>query len=249
LVEWGWSNENRGDGMSFAKKDVPDCDVCAAKANCIYNYFDRQAQRVWKDLRTSCNFEDGELLFNEGERPPGLFIVCSGRVKICKTSPSGQQLISRIEEAGDLVGHISLFAGGNVEASGEVMGKALVSLIDNYQFIEFLKQHPNASIALMQALARDVRAGDSKARDIAYKSAKSRMADVLMKAVAKSAKPAKGVVTGVKRRELAEMAGLTVETAVRILAEFEKKKIIKRDGKEIIIVSKDNLAKIASSDA
>ena len=234
--------------MSFTRKETPDCDVCPAKSNCLYLFLDRPAQRAWKDLRTGCSFNESELLFNEGEKPSGLYIVCRGRVKICKTSPNGQQLISRIEEAGDLVGHIELLAGSNFQSSGEIMGQTLVSLIDNVLFLDFLKKHPNASIALMQALARDVIVGDSKARDIAYKSAKSRMADVLLKVAAAAGKnKAKFVVGGVKRRELAEMSGLTVETTVRILAEFEKKKIIKREGKEIVILSKSALEKISSS--
>ena len=41
--------------------------------------------------------------------------------------------------------------------------------------MRFLQNYPHAAIALMQALARDVEQGDSKAHDIAYKSAKSRM--------------------------------------------------------------------------
>ncbi|MFA6584186.1 MAG: Crp/Fnr family transcriptional regulator [Elusimicrobiaceae bacterium] len=235
--------------MSFTKKDVPDCEKCLSKVNCLYNFFDRAAQKTWRSLRSTCSFQDGEYLFNEGEIPPGLFIVCAGRVKIYKTSANGQQLISRIEQGGDLVGHIAFFAGGNFQSSGEVMGTSVVSLIDNALFLDFLRKHPDASVAVMRALALDVRAGDSRARDIAYKPARTRMADVIIKAsTPETGKTPKFVVKGVKRRELAEMAGLTVETAVRILADFEKKKIIKRNGKEIMIMNKLTLDKIAASD-
>lgn len=232
--------------MRFTKELTPDCDKCPAKSNCLFNFLNRLAQRSWKDLRKAGNFEDGELVFNEGERPAGLFIVCKGRVKLCKTSPSGQQLISRIEQAGDLLGHITLFAGGNFQYSGEAMGETLVSFIDYSLFIEhFIKKHPEAAIAIMQALARDVVAGDSKASDIAYKPARSRMADVILRSAIQSGK--KLVVKDVKRRELAEIAGLTVETAVRILAELERKKIIKRQGKEILIIKKPKLEEITKS--
>ncbi|MDD4003693.1 MAG: Crp/Fnr family transcriptional regulator [Elusimicrobiaceae bacterium] len=233
--------------MSFTKREVPDCDKCISRSNCIYEHFDRAAQRTWKSLRSSCAFADGEYLFNEGEPPPGLFIVCTGRVKIYKTSASGQQLISRIEHTGDLVGHIAFFAGGNFQSSGEVMGDTVISLVDNALFLDFLRKHPDASVAVMRALARDVREGDTRAHDIAYKPAKTRMADVILK----TSLPESGrnfVVKGVKRRELAEMAGLTVETAVRILAEFEKNKIIKRNGKEIVITNKSSLDKIAAAE-
>lgn len=232
--------------MRFTKELAPNCDKCPDKLNCLFAFLNRLAQRSWKDLRKAGEFHDGELIFNEGEKPAGLFIVCSGRVKLCKTSPSGQQLISRIEQAGDLLGHITLFAGGNFQYSGEAMGKTVVSFIDHGLFIEqFIKKHPEAALAIMQALAKDVVSGDSKATDIAYKSAKSRMADVILKAAITSGR--KIMVKDVKRRELAEIAGLTVETAVRILAELEKKKIIKRQGKEIWITKKDKLQEVAKT--
>lgn len=232
--------------MSFTQKEKPNCDQCQAVANCIYSLFDRRAQNAWKTMLSASSFSNGHFLFNEGDFPSGLFIVCKGRVKICKTSASGQQLISRIEKTGDLAGHISLFAGGNFESSAEIMGEALISKIERTEFIKFLEKHPQASLALMQALAKDVRAGDTKAHNIAYKSAKSRMADILLDTSVKQNNAY--VISGIKRRELAEMAGLTVETAVRILAEFEKKKLIKRNGKEIEVTGKQTLEEMASSD-
>jgi len=234
--------------MWFGKRDTPDCDYCLAKGKCLYAHMDRPAQYEWKNLRTSSSFQDGELLFSEGDKPPGLFIVCKGKIKICKTSINGQQLISRIEEAGGMTGHIAMLSDGNFQANGEVMGDTLVSLIDTALFIEFLKKHPNAAIALMRIMASEVRKGQSQACDIAYKSARCRMADVLIKSATPAQPRKKSIVKDVKRRELAEMAGLTVETAVRILAEFEKKHIIRRNGKEIIITNRTLLEKITATE-
>jgi len=232
--------------MLFSKRNCIECDKCPAKPRCFYSYLDPAAQREWKTLMTSARLEDGEILFNEGDKSPGLFIVCSGSIKVCKNSLSGQQLISRIEHAGDLAGHIAFFAGGTYQGSGEAMGQTLVSLISDDPFLNFLRKYPNAALALIRALANDVRAGDNKAHDIAYKPAKSRMADALLQSAAPDGK--KYIVRGVKRRELAEMSGLTVETAVRILAEFEKKKIIRREGKEIAVMNRDALSKVSQSD-
>ncbi len=157
-------------------------------------------------------------------------------------------MITRIEYPGDLVGHITLFAGGNYKSNAECMGDTIVSFVEYKPFCRFLEEHPRACIALLEALAKDILVGDDKARDIAYKPAKVRMADVLIKSVsARSKGSSKPMVYGIKRRELAEMAGLTVETAVRTLAGFERNKLIKRDNKTIIILDMEKLDTIVAT--
>lgn len=202
--------------MAFTKRDAPDCDLCGFSANCFYHYIDRASQKAWKQLRLAGRFKSGDILFYEGEKPAGLYVVCRGRMKICKTNRCGRQLITRVKRPGDLVGHIPLFAEGSYESNGECMGETVVSLIDYAAFREFLRQHPEACLALIGALARDIRLLETKANDIAYKTARARVADVLLKSVsAQSVKTGRPAVYGTKRRELAEMAGLTVETTVR----------------------------------
>ncbi|MCX5783600.1 MAG: Crp/Fnr family transcriptional regulator [Elusimicrobia bacterium] len=224
--------------MLFSKKDVPDCDKCVYKKRCLYGKLDQNSQDTWKSLLTAKHFARGEFLFSEGERPPGLFLVCGGSIKVCKTGPDGQQLISRLENGGDMLGHIALLAGGNFQACGEAAEDSLISLIESEMFLNFLGQHSNASMALMESLARDVRASDVKARDIAYKPAKNRLADILLRLAGSSS-----VIKNAKRKDIAEMAGLTVETTVRALAAFEKEKVIKREGKQITLLNKAKLAR------
>jgi CRP-like cAMP-binding protein len=230
--------------MAFSKKYVPNCDLCRFQRDCIYNRFDLKTKKVWKGLRTSAYFHDGEFLFHEGEQLNGLYIVCQGRIKIYKTSPIGQQLIYRIQGPGDFAGHISLFAGGVLQASGEVMKDTIVSFIDSKNLMTFLNNHLNACLMLLQELALEVRAVDMQAYNIAYRPALERVADILNKKATQKSKGAKFKLEGIKRKEIAELTGLTVETTVRILADFEKKKLIQRDGKEIVILDRQKLNKL-----
>lgn len=234
--------------MAFSKRDAPNCDICSFSENCFFHYIDRPSQKEWKHLRIAGRFKSGDILFYEGQKPSGLYVVCRGRMKICKTNRSGQQLITRVKRPGDLVGHIPLFVEGSYESNGECMGETVVSLIDYAAFVEFLQNHPVACRALIGALARDIRIIESKANDIAYKTAKSRVADVLIQSIsARSMKAGHPAVYGTKRRELAEMAGLSVETTVRTLTRLEEKKLIRRNDGHIAILDTETLRSIASS--
>jgi len=230
--------------MPFSKKEAPHCDWCPAKSNCFFDLLeDKQSRKHWKDMRIANRFKAGEVIFYEGEKPQGLYVVCSGKAKIYKSSRTGQQLVTRIEKPGDLLGHRSMLSGENYSGSAEAMQESIVSMIDAETFKQFLRKHPNAALALLREVCKDVRRGEDKARDIAFKPARSRLGSVLLNVMQPNGKAP--VVAGLKRKDLAEMAGLTIETTVRLLKDFESRGFIQRREKDIVVREEAKLRAIA----
>jgi CRP-like cAMP-binding protein len=235
--------------MPFSKKEAPNCDWCAFKKKCFYELLpDKSSKKAWRDMRIANRFRSGETIFYEGEKASGAYIVCTGKVKIYKSSRTGQQLLTRIEDPGDLLGHISMLAGWPYAGSAEAMKESVVSMIDGEELEKFLNKHAKASVTLLKEVARDVRRGEAKARDIAFKPARSRLAGTLVRMLppealtpAKGKKKIKPVVSAIKRKELAEMAGLTIETTVRLLKDFETRGLLQRKGKDIVITDLEKL--------
>ncbi|MHB2025932.1 MAG: Crp/Fnr family transcriptional regulator [Elusimicrobiota bacterium] len=234
--------------MAFSKREAPNCDWCKYKTNCLYNLLGtKEAKKAWREMRVANPFKSGETIFHEGMAPQGVYIVCSGRVKIYKSSRAGHQLITRIESPGDLVGHITLMAqDGPYTGTAEALEPSVVSLADEKSFFDFLNRFPEASRALLREVSRDVRRGENKARDIAFKPARARMADTLLR-IKRPGKPP--VIHGFKRRDLAEMAGLTIETTVRLIKDFESRGLVQKKEKDILILSESQLQTLAGSTA
>ncbi|MBI5631225.1 MAG: Crp/Fnr family transcriptional regulator [Elusimicrobia bacterium] len=233
--------------MPFTKRDAPDCRWCPHRKNCLYELLgDKPARNAWRRMRLAHRFKAGQPIFHEGAGPQGVFVVCSGNVKIFKSSRTGQQLITRIESPGDLLGHVTLLAReGPYTGTAEALNESVVCAVEEPTFRDFLSRFPQASMALLRELARDVRRGENKARDIAFKPAKGRMADILLR-MGKPGRPC-AVVGGIKRKDLAEMAGLTVETAVRLLRAFELKGIIGKRRKDLLLLDESRLKLIAGA--
>lgn len=235
--------------MPYSRRDAPNCDWCPHKKNCFYELLGtKESKRAWREMRLANNFKRGEVIFHEGAMPQGVYIVCTGKVKIYKSSRTGQQLTTRVESPGDLLGHVSFLADdGPYTATGEALEPSVVSMIDSRNFFDFLMKFPQAALALMRELSRDVRRGENKARDIAFKPARGRLADTLLRMmVAKKPYP---VVAGIKRRDLAEMAGLTIETTVRLLKDFEEREVLRKKEKDLLIVSEERLRALSGSAA
>jgi CRP-like cAMP-binding protein len=231
--------------MGFSKKEAPNCDWCKFRKNCFYGLLeDKPSKKTWREMRVANRFRPGETLFYEGEKPSGAYVVCTGKVKIYKSTRTGQQLLTRLEAPGDLVGHISMLAGWDYAGSAEAMEESVVSFIDRAELEKFLLEHPKASLALLSEVSRDVRRGEAKARDIAFKPARARLAGTLLRTMDEKAKPCPTVGT-LKRKELAEMAGLTIETAVRLLKDFEDRGLTKRKGKDILILDLEKLKSLS----
>ncbi len=233
--------------MAYSKRDAPNCDWCPFKKNCFYELLGtKESKKAWREIRLAHPFKRGEVVFHEGAMPQGLYVVCTGKVKVYKSSRTGQQLTTRVESPGDLLGHVTLLADeGPYTGTGEALEPSVVSMIDTRTFYNFLTKYPHAAHALMRELARDVRRGENKARDIAFKPARGRLADILIRMM-QSRKPYP-VVAGIKRRDLAEMAGLTIETTVRLLKDFEEREILRKKDKDLLILSEDRLRALSGA--
>lgn len=234
--------------MPYTKKEAPNCEWCPYKKNCFYDLIGtRESKKAWKEMRLANRFKAGEVIFHEGEQPRGLFVVCKGKVKIYKSSRTGQQLITRLESPGDLLGHISLLAQGAYTGTGEALEESVVSMIDERTFLNFLVKYPFSGVAVARVLAHDVRRGENKARDIAFKPARGRLADTLLRTI-KPGKPYP-IVAGLKRKDLAEMSGLTIETTVRLLKDFEKRGILRKRERDLAILNEDQLRTLSGAAA
>ncbi len=233
--------------MPYSRRDAPNCDWCPYKKNCFYELLGtKEAKKGWRELRLANAFKRGEVVFHEGSMPQGVYVVCTGRVKIYKSSRTGQQLTTRLESPGDLVGQISFLAEeGAYTATAEALEPSIVSMIDAHSFRDYLARFPEASLALLRELARDVRRGENKARDIAFKPARGRLADALLRMMLP--KKPYPIVAGLKRRDLAEMAGLTIETTVRLLKDFEQRQVLRKKDKDLLIVAEDRLRALAGA--
>jgi CRP/FNR family transcriptional regulator len=233
--------------VAYSKRDAPNCDWCPHKKTCFYDLLGtKESKKAWREIRLANPFKRGEVIFHEGAMPQGVYVVCTGKVKVYKSSRTGQQLTTRVESPGDLLGHITLLADeGQYTATGEALEPSIMSLIDKATFINFLAKYPPAAHALMKELAKDVRRGENKARDIAFKPARGRLADTLIRMmVVKKPYP---IVAGIKRRDLAEMAGLTIETTVRLLKDFEERDVLRKKEKDLLILSEERLRALAGS--
>src|SRR5205085_8884852 len=86
-------------------------------------------------------------------QPRGVFIICSGRVKLTTSSTEGKTLIVKIAEEGEVLGASATILGKTYEVSAETIEPSQVNFIKRDDFLKFLNTSPEACMHTAQQLS------------------------------------------------------------------------------------------------
>jgi CRP/FNR family transcriptional regulator len=93
----------------------------------------------------------GALLFVEGQTPRGVYVLCSGKVKLSTTSKEGKVLILKQAEAGEALGLSAAISGTNYEMTAETTTPCQLDFIRRQDLMTLLQ---NESEVGMRAPSR-----------------------------------------------------------------------------------------------
>jgi CRP/FNR family transcriptional regulator len=184
----------------------------------------------------------GEILFHEGERAEWVYFLTEGRVQLRHLRfDGGVRTVCQIG-SGESFCCLPSLDGGPYPATASAVVPSVLFRLPVALFLEFLGRHPSfTTAALHQFCARLREAGCDSGTSA--DSAAARLASKLLRVAAHES----GALP-LTRRELGEMAGTTVETAIRVTKEFERAGWLKLGRGRIEILDAASLAACARGD-
>jgi len=203
---------------------------------------------AFQDMKRSLLFEPNQVVFYEGHVCLGLYLLCAGRVKLTRTSPRGHRLIVGILGAGELIEKHAWRDRALHEVTCEVMEPSQICVIDQERYLALLKRNPGLAVRLLQSVSRELGAQTDRLEAFAFKTARERVAGLLLELAERFGRnTGDGLQVGIplKREELAEMAGIAVETVIRLLGTFRDQGLVSLGEKTITLVGRDRLVRIA----
>jgi CRP-like cAMP-binding protein len=227
------------------------CDSCPARAGSLV--CDLPAD-VLADLRaagTAALYRKRQVIFGAGTPAASLYLLCHGAVKIYHSDRFGRDHILAVTGPGTLLGEIALDDSEVMSASAEALSDAQVLCLPRERLAAFVQLHPQTAVRFMAALSRELAVARHKVRELALKGAEGRLAGLLLQlARAHDEELASGsrLHLSYTRRELAEMVGVSTETAIRLLAALKRKGAIAADKRDLVIVDLERLIRIAERD-
>lgn len=207
-----------------------------------------QAYERLMEMSREFNYGPGDMIFQEGQPAFGVYIISSGKVKLSKYGSNGKKQILKLLSAGEILGEKTMFDNEIYTAHAKTLEDTTLHFIERNAFIEYLKDHPEVSLRLIEKLCREIKGFQGKLVEIAYENSSERLARLLL-LLAKEygIETEDGLDIGIElsRADFAELAGMTTETAIRTLSKFKERGMIALDGSKIYITDKDQLNKLA----
>jgi len=103
------------------------------------------------------SFEDGQILFEEGDQGDAMYLIDQGLIEIYVKDQTGQQKLLRTYKPGDVVGEFALLDGRPRSARAQAKGQISVLTLQREVFSRFIQSRPQVILAMLQYLADKVR--------------------------------------------------------------------------------------------
>lgn len=208
---------------------VQTCSSCLCKSSCILSHLEPQDIKIWETLQTRKTYTRNETIFREGDQATGIYLVCKGMVKLSKAHSDGHQFIVRIVTPGHFFGLPPLICNRNHFTTSQAVDSVMLEYVPREKFMEFLKDHSQFTIQLIDKVANELCLARTRLRDFGCKNGRQRLADLLLWLGEEFGHPSsQGVELNIvlSRADIAGMAGLTTETTIRLLSSFRTEEMI-----------------------
>jgi len=209
------------------------------------------SQHDWekvKHLFIEKHFGKDDYIFFEGDPSSWLGVVLEGRVKVIKHSGAGKDVVLDLISPGEMLGEVAAFNGEPCPATAQAMEPTVVASIHQDDYLRLLRQYPALALRVIEEQGRRLRDAQDMIRSMAVERVERRIARILLKLAATTGSSNEnGIIIELPltRQDIAEMAGTTVETAIRTMSRFRKKGLVQTKRGRVTILEPHELVKIA----
>ncbi|MGZ8421543.1 MAG: Crp/Fnr family transcriptional regulator [Nitrospira sp.] len=200
---------------------------------------------------TETRYGKGQYIFREGDPTEYFHIVKEGSVKCVKSSLDGKECTLKVLMPGDLFCcDASAFDGASHPGTAQPMGDVSVLRMKKEAYFKMLRANPDAAMEVIRYLGNRLNEAQEKAKVLALDSANQRLASLLVSLAERSGvQDSNGIRLSVRltRQDMANMVGVTTETAIRIMARFKRDRLVSGTAARLVIRDLSRLKQLAST--
>lgn len=244
----GTSTTEAGMRAPYGLEIIESCVGCKASRESFFCRFSPAVLRSVDEVSHHTIMPAAAVLFVEGQTPRGIFIVCSGIVKLSTTSKEGKVLILKQSEAGEVLGLSAAISGTNYEMTAETASECQLNFISRQDLMSLLQSESEAGVHAAVWLSREFQGAYRDIHDLVLaRSSSGKLARLLLSCAPRGVQESqelhlRSVMT---HEEMAQRIGSSRETVTRLLSDLKKKRLIRLEGATLVIRNRTGLEALA----
>jgi len=186
-------------------------------------------------------------LLKEGQIAPGVYIVCSGRVKLSVETAAGKTVILKVAERRHVLGLSTVVTERPAPVTATTMDLCQIKFVERNNFMRLMEGDPQIALTCARQLAQEAAGTFDDVYDLLLaRSSTEKLVRLLLSWVADEPRNRNlRVASDFTHEEMAQMIGSSRETVTRLLSEMRKKELIRIEGSTLVIPNRVALQAIA----
>jgi len=217
--------------------------VCDIQAPC-FQLLSPEEIKLIRASKTQVLFRKGENLTKQGTFPSYVMFVMNGIVKQYVEGGGTHNYNLHIMIAGDFIGLSSVFTKETFAYSTIALVDTRVFLIGKEAITKVLQQNGSFAFNIFRRYSEYNVGLYTAINNLMYKQMNGHLADALLYLSSDEFKSL-DIFIHLSRKDIADFAGLSTESTVKLLKSFEKDGFIKLEEKNIIVIDKTSLEDIS----
>jgi CRP-like cAMP-binding protein len=217
--------------------------ICDIQAPCFQMLAPEEVILV-RASKTQVLFRKGDNLTKQGAYASYILFIIHGLAKQYLEGDGIKNFNLRIIKPGEFVGLSAVFTKNSFNYSSIALTDCQVFLVEKEAIAKVVKQNGNFGYSIIRRYCEQNADLFNTVRSLMYKQMNGRMADALLYLESLKSENAE-IFQLLSRKDVADFAGISTESAVKLLKSFEKDGLIELHEKDIVLTNPKAMAEIS----
>ncbi len=208
-----------------------------------------QIDDILREARPA-RFAKNANVFEQGEKAAHFYLLLHGRIRACKLTPAGEEVVIRFIAPGEMFGVAMAIGHDAYPATATAVVDSLVLAWPNSAWPSLLARNPALAVNTMRTLGARLEESQTRVMEMSTEAVERRVAHALLRLANQAGrKTDDGVLIDfpISRLDIARMTGTTLHTVSRILSAWQTLGLISSGRQKIVVREPHKLYLLAES--
>ncbi len=220
-----------------------NCLDCTKSSKCFKQLIPSELEFI-NENKTQVLYRKGENVCKQGAFASYVLYISDGLVRLYLESPNNKNINIKILKTSEFIGLSSIYGDNIYNYSAVALEDSNICLIEKESFRKLLNNNGNFSSEIIQWYCNNEKQLFKKIKSLGHKQMHGRLADTLLYLSDENFDQL-DLFSTLTRKDIADFASISTESAVRLLTELKNDGVIDLEGRMIKILDRKHLIAIS----